>query len=75
MADLHTFWAELDALPMDDTPLIAAETRPFVRCRTGKSSQQAAAKKAVHRAKKARPLAAVGQSDQRCRLRGGAVRG
>ena len=26
MADLHTFWNELDALPTEETPLTAAES-------------------------------------------------
>ena len=30
MADLHTFWNELDALPTEETPLTAAERSKMV---------------------------------------------
>ena len=56
MADLHTFWAELDALPMDDTTLTAAEADRLSAAVLEKVHNKAAAKKAVHRAKKARHL-------------------
>ena len=52
MADLHTFWAELDALPMDDTPLTAAEADRLTANVLARVGNKAAAKRAVHRAKK-----------------------
>ena len=54
MADLHTFWAELDALPMDDTPLTAAEADRLSAAVLEKVHNKTTAKKAVHRAKKMR---------------------
>ena len=56
MADLHTFWAELDALPMDDTPLTAAEADCLSAAVLEKVHNKATAKKAVHRAKKVHHL-------------------
>ena len=56
MADPHTFWAELDALPMDDTPLTAAEADRLSAAVLEKVHNKAAAKKTVHRAKKVHHL-------------------
>ena len=54
MADLHTFWAELDALPTGDTPLTAAEADRLSAAVLEKVHNKTTAKKAVHRAKKMR---------------------
>ena len=62
MADLHTFWAELDALPMDDTPLTAAEADRLSAAVLEKVHNKTTAKKAVHRAKKARHLPLWGRA-------------
>ena len=62
MADLHTFWAELDALPMDDTPLTAAEADRLTANVLARVGTKAAAKRAVHRAKKSRRLPLWGRA-------------
>ena len=62
MADLHTFWAELDALPMDDTPLTAAEADRLTANVLARVGNKAAAKRAVHRAKKSRRLPLWGRA-------------
>lgn len=54
MADLHTFWDELDALPTNETPLTAAENDRLadaVLARTHAKPGEAPHKKSVHRAK------------------------
>ncbi len=54
MADLHTFWDELNALPTSDTPLTAAESdclADTVLAKVHAESGEAPRKKSVHRAK------------------------
>ena len=54
MADLHTFWNELDALPTEETPLTAAESDRLadaVLAKVHVESGEAPRKKSVHRAK------------------------
>jgi len=56
MADLHTFWNELDALPTEETPLTAAESDRLadaVLAKVHVESGEAPRKKSVHRAKSA----------------------
>ena len=62
MADLHTFWAELDALPTSDAPLTAAEADRLTANVLARVGNKAAAKKAVHRAKKALHLPLWGRA-------------
>ena len=57
MADLHTFWNELDALPTEETPLTAAESDRLADAVLEKvhvESGEAPRKKSVHRAKSAK---------------------
>lgn len=57
MADLHTFWNELDALPTEETPLTAAESDRLadaVLAKVHAESGEAPRKKSVHRAKSAK---------------------
>ena len=57
MADLHTFWNELDALPTEETPLTAAESDRLadaVLAKVHVESGEAPRKKSVHRAKSAK---------------------
>ena len=54
MADLHTFWNELDALPTEETPLTTAESDRLadaVLAKVHAESGEAPRKKSVHRAK------------------------
>ena len=54
MADLHTFWDELDALPTSETPLTAAESDRLTSAVLAKvyaESGEAPRKKSIHRAK------------------------
>lgn len=62
MADLHTFWAELDTLPTGDTPLTAAEADRLSAAVLEKVHNKTTAKKAVHRAKKSRRLPLWGRA-------------
>ena len=53
MADLHTFWNELDALPTEETPLTAAESDRLadaVLAKVHVESGEAPRKTSVHRA-------------------------
>ena len=57
MADLHTFWNELDALPTEETPLTAVESDRLadaVLAKLHAESGEAPRKKSVHRAKSAK---------------------
>ena len=57
MADLHTFWNELDALPTEETTLTAAESDRLadaVLAKVHVESGEAPRKKSVHRAKSAK---------------------
>ena len=57
MADLHTFWNELDALPTEETPLTAAESDRLadaVLAKVHVESGEAPRKKSVRRAKSAK---------------------
>ena len=57
MADLHTFWNELDALPTEEAPLTAAESDRLadaVLAKVHVESGEAPRKKSVHRAKSAK---------------------
>ena len=57
MADLHTFWNELDALPTEETPLTTAESDRLadaVLAKVHAESGEAPRKKSVHRAKSAK---------------------
>ena len=65
MADLHTFWDELDALPTDDAPLTAAETDRLadaVLAKVHEKSGTAPRKKSVHRTAKPRRLPVWGKA-------------
>lgn len=57
MADLHTFWNKLDALPTEETPLTAAESDRLadaVLAKVHVESGEAPRKESVHRAKSAK---------------------
>ncbi len=57
MADLHTFWDELNALPTNETPLTAAESDRLadtVLAKVHAESGEAPRKKSVHHAKSAK---------------------
>ena len=62
MADLHTFWDELDALPTDDAPLTAAENNRLADAVLAKVHNKTAAKKTIHRMAKPRRLPVWGKA-------------